>query len=214
MELKFTKDIADDKYQITIATDAFSSTDNDLMTGFGEPVIEMGGQIIQGVAQQDQLNLTGITDGVATVSIQRDDRQEYDFSVAFNTDATTTAIDLSNAINLAEAGVVATTPVTPLFNVTSTFKGKAISYSGINQIVITNAIPNVVNILGPLQSDLQLVKSGLVEFFKEFDTADYGTNTETVSLSYIDTIQGRVVDGMEELRQNTNTFTGETIITI
>ena len=214
MELKFIKDIADDKYQITVSTSAFSNADNELMVDFGEPEIEMGGQIIEGTAQVDQFDLTGVAAGVVTVNIQREDREEYNFSVPFNTSDTQTAIDLATAINAAICGVVASVPATPIFTTTSTFKGKAITYSGVSQVVITVVTPNAFNVIALLSSELKQVKTDLATYFKDFDTADYGDNTETVSLSYIDTITGRVTDGMEVLRQQTNTFTGETIITI
>jgi hypothetical protein len=215
MELKFVKALSDDKYQITISTSAFSSADTSLMNYFGEPEVEMGGQVIEGVAQVDEFDLTGIVAGVATLSIKREGREEYDFSVAFDTDDVTTATALANAINNADPGVVATLPTsTPIFNVTSTFKGKGITYSGVDQIVIINQTANSANVLTVLDSNLSEVSSDLTGYYVEFDSATYGDDTQTVANSYIDTVTSRVQDSMEVLRENADTFTGESILTI
>jgi hypothetical protein len=45
MELKFTKVRLSNKFQITVETDAFSTSDNNLMSALGEPLIEVGGTI-------------------------------------------------------------------------------------------------------------------------------------------------------------------------
>jgi hypothetical protein len=47
-DLTFVKAIVDNKHQITANILNFSSADNDLITKFGDPILETGGEILDG----------------------------------------------------------------------------------------------------------------------------------------------------------------------
>jgi hypothetical protein len=107
--------------------------------------------ITTNVAQVDDLDLTGISSGTASVDIQVEGQTSATtVSVPFNTDANTTAIDLANAINTAAIGVSAAVPSgVPNFAVTSSTAGLAVTYSALVQVAVTNTTANAkaVNLL-------------------------------------------------------------------